>query len=106
MTTIEKAVLYTNLYSPTSGSKERNIQTYKNLYGDIGLPLLIATAILKMITNKVVGKLTDNLEPRWLTFALRRGGRAGLIGPALGQIIIQCQRHSSVTRGRLPLQDS
>jgi len=34
--------LYINLYSPTSGSKERNIQKYK--HGDI--PLLIATAIL------------------------------------------------------------
>jgi len=35
-------LLYINLYSPTSGSKERNIQTYK--FGDI--PLLIVTAIL------------------------------------------------------------
>jgi len=33
---------FINLYSQTSGSKERNIQTYK--HGDI--PLLIANAIL------------------------------------------------------------
>jgi len=43
-----------------------------------------------MMTRKVVGKLTDNLGPCWLTFG--GGGQGSFrLAPALSQIMNQCQ---------------